>query len=401
MKKTFRKAIAVLLSVLMVAFSVPFTAFAGEIGWWGDNEWNGVKNDKIPTSEPTDYAGWNSADWDLGLAWGDNVAPLTEWDMSAEAYSMLTDVYKPTLTVSVWDQGTTDNRIYREFYGYGTSITNAISYETAVANGRQLNPAQLKAGQRIAVVFEIGGMDCIYSGQLKGCIDTDYLAFGYYSMKPTTKDTWKQCTDSQTTQAGLTKPSVYYGSVIDDGTGALHSTTGTFVCPAGCKANPPYSQYVGADQREFGHNGTYICAYSMEVLKDCDLTDVLRLDIDAEGSAAYATTFFMPYAESEMGTEKVRYTFDTTDTKYTVGLIALNWDGYDANASTECTHANTEVRDAVEATCTTEGYTGDTWCLDCGEKIADGQTIPATNHSYEITADTTSSCTVAGKTTYT
>ncbi len=38
----------------------------------------------------------------------------------------------------------------------------------------------------------------------------------------------------------------------------------------------------------------------------------------------------------------------------------------------------TEVRNAVEATCSENGYTGDTYCLGCGEKIADGTVIPAT-----------------------
>ena len=38
----------------------------------------------------------------------------------------------------------------------------------------------------------------------------------------------------------------------------------------------------------------------------------------------------------------------------------------------------TEVRDAVAATCNKDGYTGDTYCLGCGEKIAEGKTIPAT-----------------------
>ena len=37
----------------------------------------------------------------------------------------------------------------------------------------------------------------------------------------------------------------------------------------------------------------------------------------------------------------------------------------------------TEVRDAAAATCGEAGYTGDTYCLDCGEKIADGEEIPA------------------------
>ncbi len=38
----------------------------------------------------------------------------------------------------------------------------------------------------------------------------------------------------------------------------------------------------------------------------------------------------------------------------------------------------TEIRDKVDATATTPGYTGDTYCLACGNKIADGEEISAT-----------------------
>ncbi len=37
-----------------------------------------------------------------------------------------------------------------------------------------------------------------------------------------------------------------------------------------------------------------------------------------------------------------------------------------------------EVRDAVAATCGKDGYTGDTYCLGCGEKVGTGEAIPAT-----------------------
>lgn len=43
----------------------------------------------------------------------------------------------------------------------------------------------------------------------------------------------------------------------------------------------------------------------------------------------------------------------------------------------------TEIRNASEATCTEDGYTGDTYCKDCGVKIADGEVISATGHTLE------------------
>lgn len=47
-----------------------------------------------------------------------------------------------------------------------------------------------------------------------------------------------------------------------------------------------------------------------------------------------------------------------------------------------CDHKNTEIRNAKDATCTKDGYTGDTYCKDCGEKIGTGTAIPAKGHSW-------------------
>ncbi|MBQ6431278.1 MAG: S-layer homology domain-containing protein [Oscillospiraceae bacterium] len=49
----------------------------------------------------------------------------------------------------------------------------------------------------------------------------------------------------------------------------------------------------------------------------------------------------------------------------------------------DCAHAHTEVRNAVAAGCETEGYSGDTYCKDCGALLAKGAVIPATGHHYD------------------
>lgn len=41
----------------------------------------------------------------------------------------------------------------------------------------------------------------------------------------------------------------------------------------------------------------------------------------------------------------------------------------------------TETKNAVEATCTVAGYSGDIYCKVCGEKIANGRTVPALSHT--------------------
>ena len=64
----------------------------------------------------------------------------------------------------------------------------------------------------------------------------------------------------------------------------------------------------------------------------------------------------------------------------------------------ECTHATTEIRDAVAATCTVKGYIGDTYCKVCGEKVKTGQDIDALGHNFasEFTVDKEANCTEAG-----
>ena len=67
-----------------------------------------------------------------------------------------------------------------------------------------------------------------------------------------------------------------------------------------------------------------------------------------------------------------------------------------------CTHENTELRGAKEATCTEPGYTGDTYCKDCNEKIADGKVIPALGHAWDNGVITTApTCENAGVKTFT
>lgn len=65
---------------------------------------------------------------------------------------------------------------------------------------------------------------------------------------------------------------------------------------------------------------------------------------------------------------------------------------------TPCAHENTELRNAKEATCTEPGYTGDTYCKDCGKKIGTGTAILAKGHTEVIDEAVAATCTTPGKT---
>ena len=65
----------------------------------------------------------------------------------------------------------------------------------------------------------------------------------------------------------------------------------------------------------------------------------------------------------------------------------------------ECEHKNTEIINKKDATCSDEGYTGDTYCKDCGEKLAAGTTIEKKPHTVGTTATCISKavCSVCGE----
>ncbi|MCD8381767.1 MAG: DUF4982 domain-containing protein [Clostridiales bacterium] len=63
-----------------------------------------------------------------------------------------------------------------------------------------------------------------------------------------------------------------------------------------------------------------------------------------------------------------------------------------------CQHENTEVRNAFAATCTGEGYTGDTYCIDCDTLVEQGSIIPATGHSTVTQNAKAATCTEDGYT---
>lgn len=81
-----------------------------------------------------------------------------------------------------------------------------------------------------------------------------------------------------------------------------------------------------------------------------------------------------------------------------------------SNPEQRCKHTGTEVRNQKAATCTTAGYTGDTYCKTCNKKLSTGKSIAAKGHStttktQKATASKdgkiTTTCTRCGTTTKT
>ena len=64
-------------------------------------------------------------------------------------------------------------------------------------------------------------------------------------------------------------------------------------------------------------------------------------------------------------------------------------------------HMHTEIRGAIKAGCTSDGYTGDIYCTDCGAKTGSGRAVPAAGHDWHVTREEAATTTSEGRRIYT
>lgn len=333
MKKTFRKAIAVILAVLMVAFSVPFSAFAANFGegtqitanrkWWVDA---GV--DPSTIKETPTYTGFNELQ---ELVKGDTV--YVDGDNAD-----LRNEYKPVIAVTVSKVGTnaeaaeavsggTVAAFATKYYNKYYAASGATTYDAVKAAGNIVNPAQLKAGDRIVVTVEFGGFDILCNGQFKGKFDTDAITPAYYAKKPSKSagDTWKQ-TDSSTINVNTGEYAntlVFAGKSISGTTGVF---TGVILGNNFTNGDTEQSNFFNRDDNTtFGKYGVPSFAYGFEVLKDCDLKDVFHFDRSISG------TEFEPYSREGVANYEnpELYLITGDDTKNTFANWTEIWSEYE------------------------------------------------------------------------
>lgn len=156
-------------------------------------------------------------------------------------------------------------------------------------------------------------------------------------------------------------------------------------------------------------NGVSTVTYDADslVLKSIDVagdyTSVNPADVaDADGSVTFGYVDLEGIAAGETVATLVFEAKNTDAEAVTVSHDEVNDDntGYEETVAIEYPHLNTEVRGAKDATCTEDGYTGDTYCTDCGKLISAGEVIPATGHSY-VDKVTPPTATEKGYTTHT
>lgn len=413
MKKTLRKAIAVLLAVLMVAFSVPFSALAGTPDapdmfgetnytvtknrkWWVDD---GVDTSLSKLQSTPEYWSYNSDEtYNQMGSWSLSFGGRVE-DYGNSGYEDHRNDYKPVIAATVSSQGTNagmkeaiakvkdksdTNAIknyaasyFQNYYGMDASHT----YEAVKTAKNILNPATLKAGDRIAVTVEFGGFDVLQNGQFKGKFNKEYLKAAAYSSKPSRGDTWKAVSSGA---AGcIADGTQFYPKALAFAGNNVNVEDGTFYGAVTGKAavagDQSVSNFIGTADgvKPFGKYGIVSFVYSFEVLQDCDLSDVFTFDTDIAG------TEFEPYYRTSLdGTGEPNNTnavnpelflITHDDTYSTFANWALIWTDY-AKESTPETKTYTITFNDIN------GKTVDTQTVKEGET----PTVPSTNTAAAV-----------------
>ena len=394
MKKTFRKAIAVLLAVLMVAFSVPFSALAATNGvadmfgstdytvtqnrkWWVDD---GVDASLEKLQSTPEYRGYANDETSGGsVDFGGEIA-----DYASNGLEDHRNDYKPVVAATVSNLGSKqdaeaaiadgtfakyNNQYINQYYGVNASHT----YEAVKAAGNIVNPAHVKAGQRIAITVEIGGFDVIQSGQFKGKFNTEYLQASTPGTLTKVRDNWK----INTTAKGAIKNGVsIYGDAMQFNSSTYNNEEGiwygaiTGVAAGNGNLNTSNFFGVGLDgTSKFGKYGMACYTYAFEVIKDCDLSEVFTFDRDDFG------TEFEPYYRDSLFDmqDPNLYLVTGDDSARTFANWALIWTDYAKDSTPEAKTYTITFNDI-------NGKTVDTQTV----KEGDTPTVPSTNTAATV-----------------
>lgn len=380
MKKTFRRVLASMLAILMIICSMPFTVFAAETNrkWWIND---GIDPSTI-TAEP-EFVGYNCDDsdetWDLSF--GDQV------DFTA-GYEDHRDDYKPLFAITVSDVGSKGEDISTLGVKYSNNYaaTSARTFDAAMADGTIINPANLKAGQRIAVTFEMGGFDIINVAQVLGHYDSEYIIPGYYTSKPNIKkgDTWVSATTGSRPWKTANALYASQGDALAFAASlVIDNRWQTGVVGTACfNGQQKVSNYIGRNAEERGFDSPYgivMGTLFLEVQKDCDLKDVLIPSERPDGciiEPIYRTVYNDGLYNGSIG-----------DYDHSFVNMPVIWTAYSKGSEPSCDHANTTTTTEVTtaATCETAGVeTVTETCNDCGEVVGEPttNTIPALGHDY-------------------
>ena len=381
MKKSFKKAIAVLLAVLMVAFSVPFSALAAPgdyapdlkvmFGTFKADDASGWQDYTVAAGKTFDMCGL----YDVPLDYDVNAGTIT---MSAAKAAKAAEILNQDENGDYVENVTVPTEDYT--YGVGDYFTATVAIDN-ITN---------MAATSISLQ---------YSDNIEPA--------GYYSYKSGRNTKWALGTVSEAAAAsgasftvGGTSPfegqsaSKFYSTVNQRGNKSVMNTDTRIITNDAtttgdtCSVVETHDDYFADPETgDLSTGYTYtnrmiLCTWIFKVVGEGAIT------FEVPNPTNVNSAYLIAYGSD--GLNKADYTtyapnFDNgtpTGTVENPGSCKMTLFGRNVNVTTECDHATTEVKDAKAATCIAKGYTGDTYCTKCNEKIATGTetAIDPNNH---------------------
>lgn len=365
MKKTLKRTIACLLTVLMVVCSLPFTAFAepyqykyladgkgyNDLGYTGYDVYNDLQD------QPYSYL---------------NSGTQARLD-GTNGYLCQWHDWNPTFGIIVQDIGNSKAGDFTAIRNDKDAIYKG-NYDNAAST--VINPAELKTGQRIAVSIEVGGVEVLNAAQFKAKFDTNYLVPGGYR----SATAWMKNNATAINNGLLNSVESNFPEFTPSTT---YDLNGALVCYAGALVDETgaASVYIG-DVRDVlgGKYGMLIATFCFEVMQDCDLKDVLNINTSHIGN-----NFIEPWAEDDARA----YCSDHED-RYCLGGYegyiepAVIWDSYSNGAATTVDYTYT-MADGTSTTVTVNAGETPTAPANTAAKcehIADTQTHKTTTYTW-------------------
>ncbi len=159
--------------------------------------------------------------------------------------------------------------------------------------------------------------------------------------------------------------------------------------------NIEYSNHINAGEASVTVMGTEVIFNQTETFQIGRATPVIAWgdavqELDYTGSTAVITAPAVTLVNDEAYSGTIQYSYTAQSSNewmdglpsgigvYTVKAMIAEQDNYTAAESEEmtlaiqCSHIHTELRNQKKATCTEEGYSGDTYCKDCGTLVKSG-----------------------------
>lgn len=159
--------------------------------------------------------------------------------------------------------------------------------------------------------------------------------------------------------------------------------------------NIEYSNHINAGEASVTVMGTEVIFNQTETFQIGRATPVIAWgdavqELDYTGSTAVITAPAVTLVNDEAYSGTIQYSYTAQSSNewmdglpsgigvYTVKAMIAEQDNYTAAESEEmtlaiqCSHIHTELRNQKKATCTQEGYSGDTYCKECGTLVKSG-----------------------------